>query len=72
MTTEAKTEWSAETAQRVIESLEEEVKRAERLAKVYEKEIGDAMFCARWKGKAEDLRTAADMIRRAYLGGSDT
>lgn len=67
MTTESKTEWPTETAQRVIESLKEEVKRAECMAKAYENEIGDAMFCARWKGKAEDLRTAADMIRRAYL-----
>lgn len=67
MTTESKNEWTAETAQRVIESLEEEVKRAECMARIFENEIGDAMFCARWKGKAEDLRTAADMIRRAYL-----
>lgn len=72
MTTESKTEWPAETAQRVIDSLEEEVRRAECMAKVYDNEIGDSMFCARWKGKADDLRTDDDMIRRAYLGGSDT
>lgn len=67
MTTETKAAWTADEAQRVIESLEKEVKRAECMAKVYDNEIGDPMFCARWKGKADDLRTAADMIRRAYL-----
>lgn len=69
MTTEAKTEWTAKTAQRVIESLEEEVKRAECMAKIYGQE---QRICVLWRIKADNLRTAADMIRRAYLGGSDT
>lgn len=69
MTTETKAAWTADEAQRVIESLEEEVKRAECMAKVHGQE---QRICVLWRIKADDLRTAADMIRRAYLGGSDT
>lgn len=64
MTTETKAAWPADEVRRVIESLEEEVKRAECMAKVYGQE---QRICVLWRIKAEDLRTAADMIRRAYL-----
>lgn len=64
MTTETKAAWTADDAQRVIETLEEEIKRAECMAKAYGQE---QRICVLWRIKADDLRMAADMIRRAYL-----
>ena len=64
MTTETKAAWTADEAERVIDSLEEEVRRAERMAKVH---VQEQRICVLWKIKADDLRMAADMIRRAYL-----
>lgn len=64
MTTESRSDRTREQAERVIECLEEEVRRAECMAKATGQE---QRICVLWKIKAEDPRTAADMIRRAYL-----
>ena len=62
-TTETKTGYPTDEAVRVIDRLEEEVIRAECMAKATGNE---QMICALWKEKAETFRTAIRLIRRAY------